>query len=181
MATIRFSYYNLGKPDDAMINFEKAEKTDPPAPCSLICIQVWQRLMAQKTIRKKHWNILKKPLQSGYFNLKELDTAKEFIPLQNDSRFKELRNKVYNTLYPCQNNSHAREFDFWAGEWDVYVTGTKNYAGHSLVQIISGGCAFLKTGIARTVPVKASILLIPIPINGNNHGQVLMQTVCRNL
>jgi hypothetical protein len=39
---------------------------------------------------------------------------------------------------------HAREFDFWIGEWNVYVTGTKNYAGHSLIQMISGGCALLE-------------------------------------
>jgi hypothetical protein len=73
-----------------------------------------------------------------------LDTLREFAALQNDPKFKELRNKVYNSLYPCLNDPHSREFDFWIGEWGVYVTGTKNYAGHSLIQMISGGCAILE-------------------------------------
>jgi hypothetical protein len=78
-----------------------------------------------KNDHEKSLDYLEKAVVSGYFNLKELDTAKEFMLLKNDARFKELRNKVYNTLYPCWNNQHAREFDFWAGEWDVYHTGTR--------------------------------------------------------
>jgi hypothetical protein len=93
---------------------------------------------------QKTLDYLEKAVTAGYFNLKELDTAKEFTSLRNDSKFRELRNKVYNTLYPCLTNAHTREFDFWAGEWDVYATGTKNYAGHSLIQIVSGGCALLE-------------------------------------
>ncbi len=46
--------------------------------------------------------------------------------------------------FPCMVNAHAREFDFWVGEWDVFVTGTQRQAGHSLVQMISGGCALLE-------------------------------------
>lgn len=139
-----FSYYNLGRSQDALINFQKAEKNDPPVAMQPYLYSRMAKTYSITNEKEKALTYLEKAIASGYSNLKELDSAKEFTSLQNDSTFKALRNKVYNNLYPCLNNPHAREFDFWAGEWDVYVTGTKNYAGHSLVQIISGGCALLE-------------------------------------
>jgi tetratricopeptide (TPR) repeat protein len=139
-----FSYLNIGKPDDALLNFEKAEKNNPPAPMQPFLYSRMARAYGAKNDYEKALGYLEKAVAAGYFNLKELDTSKEYAALQNDVKFKELRNKVYNALYPCVNNERAREFDFWIGEWDVYVTGTKNYAGHSLIQMISGGCAILE-------------------------------------
>src|SRR6476659_1092838 len=139
-----FSYYNLGNPDEAIINFQKAEKTNPPVAMQPYLYSRMAKAYSIKNDKERSLEYLEKAVASGYVNLKELDTAKELTLLINDARFKAIKNKVYNTLYPCQNNLHAREFDFWAGEWDVYVTGTKNYVGHSLVQIISGGCALLE-------------------------------------
>lgn len=45
---------------------------------------------------------------------------------------------------PCMLMPEARQFDFWVGSWKVYVTGTKQVAGHSEIQIISGGCGILE-------------------------------------
>jgi hypothetical protein len=42
------------------------------------------------------------------------------------------------------NNPQAREFDFWIGHWDVYVTGTEKPAGYSHIEMASGGCAILE-------------------------------------
>lgn len=53
------------------------------------------------------------------------------------------------TALPCMSIAQAREFDFWIGEWDVYVTGTKNLAGHSLIQIASGGCMILENWTSK--------------------------------
>ena len=139
-----FAYLNMGQPDNALINFEKAEKNNPPAPMQPFLYSRMAKAYGAKNDYEKALDYLDKAVEAGYFNLKELDTSKEYTALQNDPKFKELRNKVYNALYPCVNNARAREFDFWIGEWNVYVTGTKNYAGHSLIQMISGGCAILE-------------------------------------
>src|SRR3954469_1217557 len=139
-----FAYLNIGQPDNALINFEKAEKNNPSIPMQPFLYSRMAKAYGAKNNREKVIDYLEKAVAAGYYNLKELDTSKEYVPLQSDSKFKELRNKVYNSLYPCVNNPRAREFDFWIGEWDVYVTGTKNYAGHSLIQMISGGCAVLE-------------------------------------
>ena len=39
----------------------------------------------------------------------------------------------------CAAPEH-RAFDFWLGEWDVYVTGTENLAGRSSIRSEDGGC-----------------------------------------
>jgi len=46
--------------------------------------------------------------------------------------------------FPCMEIQQAREFDFWIGEWDAYVTGAQNLAGHSVIQRASGGCMILE-------------------------------------
>jgi len=139
-----FTYYNLKKPDDALLSYEKAEKNNPPAAMQPYLYSRMAKAYSIKTNSEKTIEYLQKAVNAGYFNLKELDTAKEFSAFQSDAKFKELRTKVYNTLYPCHTNAHAREFDFWAGEWDVYATGTTTLVGHSVVQIISEGCALLE-------------------------------------
>ncbi len=139
-----FSYYNLGKPADALMNYQKAEANHPSAAMQPYLYSKMAKVYSLQNDETKAIAYLNKAYASGYINLKELDTAKEFIALKNDSAFKTLRTKVYASLYPCESNPHNREFDFWSGEWDVYVTGTTTLAGHSLVQIISNGCALLE-------------------------------------
>ena len=83
-------------------------------------------------------------IRAGYSNLSEMDSLIEFDSLRSESSFINLRKKMVGIAYPCMIDSHAREFDFWAGDWDVYPTGTKTLVGQSSVQIISGGCALLE-------------------------------------
>ena len=80
----------------------------------------------------------------GYLSFPELDTLDDFSKIRNNAAFIAVRNKLYNSIYPCYQDKRAREFDFWIGDWDVYVTGTNSYAGHSVIQQISGGCAILE-------------------------------------
>ena len=139
-----FAYYNLGEPDEALFSYEKAEKNNPPVAMRPYLYSRTAKVYGIKDNSEKSIAYLQKAVDAGYINLKELDTAKEFLSFQNDARFKNLRTKVYNTVYPCHTNAHAREFDFWAGEWNVYATGTTTLVGHSVVQIISEGCALLE-------------------------------------
>lgn len=41
-------------------------------------------------------------------------------------------------LYPCRYNDQYKRLDFWLGEWDVYVKGTKT--GTSSITKSEGGC-----------------------------------------
>ena len=139
-----FAYYNLGNMDEALKNFQRSETTNPPPAMQPYLYSRMAKAFSIKNDYEKAFAYLDKAVAAGYLNLNELDSAKDFASLRNKPGFKERRTKVYNSLYPCYTNPHAREFDFWAGEWDVYATGTKNLVGHSLIQIISGGCALLE-------------------------------------
>jgi hypothetical protein len=56
--------------------------------------------------------------------------------------------QVDNSALPCIGNKQAREFDFWVGEWDVYKRSTTQLVGHSLIQVVSDGCAILENWTA---------------------------------
>jgi hypothetical protein len=50
---------------------------------------------------------------------------------------------------PCMTDTNARRFDFWVGEWDVTPANDTTIVGHSVVQVVSGGCALLENWTAR--------------------------------
>jgi hypothetical protein len=102
------------------------------------------RVMAVQDNSKETVVLLDSAVANGYFSFPELDTLSDFNSIRNDPAFTEVRNRIYNGLYPCYQDKRAREFDFWIGEWDVYVTGTNSFAGNSVIQQISGGCAILE-------------------------------------
>lgn len=139
-----FCYYNLSMNDKAMPCYEKALKLNGSAGLKASVYSRMARIFAQKNDAAKTVAAIDSAISNGYFNLKELDTLSEFNSVRKDENFVVARNKLFNSLYPCYTDMHAREFDFWIGEWDVYVTGTKQLAGHSLIQMISGGCAILE-------------------------------------
>jgi hypothetical protein len=116
-----------------------------PAPG--VKASVYSRLAMLKALQKQELSasvFLDSAIQSGYISLNELDSSANFNNVRSSNSFMARREKLFNSLYPCFNNQQAREFDFWIGEWNVYVTGTTAYAGHSIVQKISGGCALLE-------------------------------------
>jgi hypothetical protein len=101
----------------------------------------------------------------GYANIPELDTAKEFDQLRNDLEFQNLLTKANDNLFPCKKNAHAREFDFWIGEWNVYPTGSSQLVGSSSVQMASGGCLILENWTAIGVPNNGKSMNFVDPVN----------------
>lgn len=139
-----FSYYNLQIYDASLKCFKKSLSQTSNPVFKAIAYSRMARIHAIKNDKKSAFTELDSAISLGYSNVSEMDTLSDYKKLRNDNYFNHLRDQVYLNRNPCMGDSHAREFDFWAGEWDVFVTGTKNYAGHSLVQIISGGCALLE-------------------------------------
>ncbi len=140
-----FSNYHLGNFDKAMWCYNKALSFNPPAGLKASVYSRMARVYALKNENQNAIADIDSAFNSGYTNFQELDTLKDFNALRTETTFKNLRQKIYAFLYPCMTDAHAREFDFWIGEWDVYQTGTAQpIVGHSLVQMISGGCAILE-------------------------------------
>jgi hypothetical protein len=139
-----FSNYNLQLFKVALSNYEKSLSLNPPKTLKGIVYSRIAKINAINNDKQKAFSALDSAISYGYLNYKELDTLSDFNSLREENRFKEIRQQVFVVAFPCMGDKHAREFDFWVGEWDVYSTGTKNIAGHSLIQMIAGGCALLE-------------------------------------
>ena len=139
-----FSNYNVKNYAAALRCFEKSLSQNPTPPLKAIVYSRMAKIYAVQNDTAKTWFALNWAVKFGYSNSNEMDTLAEYNKLRSQAHFKYLREQVYMNANPCMADAHAREFDFWLGEWDVYVTGTRQLTGHSLIQMVSGGCAILE-------------------------------------
>ncbi|MEP6948196.1 MAG: tetratricopeptide repeat protein [Ginsengibacter sp.] len=157
-----FSNYNLGNNDDALKGFQKSLAYNPIPPVKASALSRMARVHALRNEKQKAITELDSAVNAGYSNLSEMDSLKDFNTLRSEASFIKLRERMYGIAYPCMIDLHAREFDFWAGEWDVYPTGTKTLAGQSAVQIISGGCALLENWTSAASTGKSINYIDPV-------------------
>lgn len=138
------SNLNLKNYDEALRLFEKALLKQPPPSVRMNTYASISRAYAAKNSTAKALINLDSAVNLGYGNLNLIDTHEDYTSIRKEEQFKAIRQRIYNIANPCMTNPKAREFDFWIGDWDVYVTGTKNYAGHNKIEMISAGCALLE-------------------------------------
>jgi hypothetical protein len=141
---LAFSYYNTGDFDTALKYYQKALTLKAGHPLKASIYSRMARVNALQNNAELAYASIDSAVAKGFFAFKELDTLKDFDKIRDSERFKQLRTTAFNDAFPCMANKQAREFDFWVGEWKVYVTGTKQVAGHSVIQRIAGGCAILE-------------------------------------
>jgi tetratricopeptide (TPR) repeat protein len=147
-----FACFNLGNYDGALSSYKKALESNASPQLQTYLYSRIARVYASENDHEKTLESLDKAITAGYFNFNEMDTLKEFSHLQQNEKFKELRNKAYAKAYPCTADPKAREFDFWVGEWNAYPTGSNVLAGHSVIQIVSGGCMILENWTSAVAP-----------------------------
>ncbi|MEO7045556.1 MAG: hypothetical protein ABI091_09650, partial [Ferruginibacter sp.] len=129
-----FSYLSLHDYNAAIKNLEGALEKKPMPAGELIIRSRLARAYAAKNKNGKALEQLDSIISHGYTNMPELDTAKEYDNMRNEAAFKNLLSRATDNLYPCLKNAHAREFDFWVGEWNVYPTGSDKLVGNSSIQ-----------------------------------------------
>ena len=140
-----FSNYNLKVYDEALRAYEKAALLNPPAGLKPVLYSRIAKVYAIKNRMQESYTALDSAVSNGYSFYKELDTLPDFKSMRKEERFKKARDQVYANANPCMADARHREFDFWVGEWDVFTTGSKQPTGaHSIIQLISGGCAILE-------------------------------------
>jgi len=135
---------NLKNYNEAIPLLEKALSRKPPVPVRMNTFAGLARANAAINNKTKALIFLDSAARVGYVNISLIDTHDDFKSIREDQKFKEIRQRIFLKLNPCMTNAKAREFDFWIGDWDVYVTGTKNIAGHNKIELSSGGCALLE-------------------------------------
>jgi hypothetical protein len=157
-----FAYHNLKQYEKALPNYEKALQNNPTQPLAATVEGRLARLYAVKNEKEKAIAHLQQAVELGYLNLQELETNADFASVRDDKRFAETLKIVKTNAFPCLSIPHAREFDFWVGEWDVYPNGAALLIGHSKVEVASGGCMVLENWTA----------LGPVPNTGKSMNYV---------
>lgn len=118
-------------------------KTKDPALEKIVLVR-----QARSLARLKEYNhafmCINKALDLGYSKAGELEKEIDFEVLRNDARFKRAVTKARENAFPCMHQTQLREFDFWIGDWTVYITGTDQVAGFSRIDMASGGCMVLE-------------------------------------
>src|SRR6185437_12827119 len=108
-----YSCYNLGELDAAMVAYNKALLYGRAAPLRASVYSRMARINGSRNKKTEALANLDSAINNGYYMYYELDSLKDFNPIRENERFKELRTKVFNIAYPCLTNEQAREFDFW--------------------------------------------------------------------
>ena len=135
---------NLGLYSEAINDYNKSLSNNPNL---LVKGSAMSRMamiysMTNKTGEATDW--LLKATATGYNALNDLDSLEAFRNLRTASDFKDIRLKVYQTVYPCSKEPRNHDFDFWIGDWNCYRAGTQVLSGNSHVEAMAGGCAILE-------------------------------------
>ena len=85
---------------------------------------------------------LEKSLNNGAAFRSNIDKDDDFANIRNDARFPKMQLIVKQKRNPCMYSKEARQFDFWLGDWDVYVG--KNKVGENLVELDTQGCTLVE-------------------------------------
>jgi tetratricopeptide (TPR) repeat protein len=140
-----FSYFNLKEYDQALSSYEQALHHNPrPALKALIYSRV-AKVHAMRQDKQQTLQALKLAIDNGFTNVADLDTSAAYNGYKNDPVFAMLRDTTYNRIFPCATDPQARAFDFWIGDWNVYITGTKSLVGFSHIEKISGECSIYES------------------------------------
>jgi Tetratricopeptide repeat len=160
-----FSYHNLANYNKALDNYEKALAAKPAPPLEIIIQTRMVKIYAMMKNTDQAFAHLDKAITLGYNNLTELETHQELVNLRSNPKYAEAWKRVQINAYPCMGNAQARQFDFWIGEWDAYVSGTTNLAGHSKIERASGGCMILENWTSAGTPFSGKSMNFIDPVS----------------
>ncbi len=85
---------------------------------------------------------LEKALNAGGAFATDIENEEDFAGIMKEPKFVELVKLVVTKRNPCMYSEKARQFDFWIGDWDVFVGGKK--VGENLIELETGGCTLIE-------------------------------------
>ncbi|MCB0713000.1 MAG: tetratricopeptide repeat protein [Ignavibacteriae bacterium] len=94
---------------------------------------------ALKGDQKSALTWLEKAAKGGFNQTSTIEGDADLASLKDSPMFKKIVEQVDRNARPCAYSPHARELDFWVGDWNVYDRGG-NLAGTNNVQNILGDC-----------------------------------------
>lgn len=130
------SYEVLKQFDEALEAYGKAKETNFPSRRVFYSIS---KIHALRGNKPELISSLNDGATNGLAAFSAIKAEPAFASFMNDSQFQNVLQKIEINAYPCLSSENYRHFDFWLGEWDVYVGGNK--VGENSITLATGGCA----------------------------------------
>lgn len=130
------SQVQLADYSKAIESYTKAEETNFNANFISFGLAKTYALMENQTEALK---VLGQAAENGFPAYTRLKNAKEFSAYRDSQEYQKTLEKIRLNAYPCLSSGQYRHFDFWVGEWDVYVGQQK--VGENNITMATGGCA----------------------------------------
>lgn len=87
---------------------------------------------------------LQEAVAAGYSDMGALESGTEFDAIRQLEAFDELVELARRQRFPCDYDPHYRQFDFWIGEWEVFMADGRR-AGSNSINKIESGCLLLES------------------------------------
>ncbi|RME92349.1 MAG: hypothetical protein D6772_17015 [Bacteroidetes bacterium] len=134
-----YSLLKLGEPEAAYASLLAAEAAGFNAPHLL---RLAQSMSLAQLGKKEHALALLDSLtHSGFANLSALQDPL-LAPLKAYPTYQTAVDSARTRSFPCLSSPAHRHFDFWIGEWEVFVGPTK--VGDNSITRQAGGCSILE-------------------------------------
>jgi uncharacterized protein (TIGR02246 family) len=144
-ARLAFSNQYASHYDEALKLYDVVLSKKPGAPLRPQLYSRMSMTWSMKKNKEKALEFLDSAVANGYANSYEMDHWQDYAFIRDEPRFKELYKKVYAASFPCHTSPEARMFDFWVGEWDVFLNAYPHHqVGTSSIQNVSGECTILE-------------------------------------
>jgi uncharacterized protein (TIGR02246 family) len=144
-ARMAFSQHYTRHYDEALKSYDIviSKKPGPAMKANL-----YSRMSMTWSVKKnklKSLEFLDSAVANGYANSYEMDHSPDYAMIREEPKFKELYKKAYAASFPCSVRPESRLFDFWVGEWDVFLNAYPHQqVGTSSIQNVSGECIILE-------------------------------------
>ena len=83
-------------------------------------------------------------VSNGYRQSQALESDADLASIKADARFAAVVARVKKNEFPCTDDPHSHQLDFWVGEWDVQDRASRHAVGTSSVQRILGECVIFE-------------------------------------
>lgn len=137
------AHYRLGsallaleQDDDALQAFQSAVDGGFQAAAAQIRMA---QIHARNGREEAMYKLMQEAADAGFGFTSLIDSIVEFEPYQNTEQFRSAYAAVRANRYPCEVDPNAHAFDFWIGEWDVFVGG--RLVGSNRIEPILNHCA----------------------------------------